>query len=97
MATIHLTAEDLEQLSNQLLSWKQTLTDTNNKVKNTITQMDGWRDPQYQMFLNAITLTHSQLTQYSESMEHLARSLKQYAQQQKETVSRLGSNIKKTN
>lgn len=93
MATINLTAEDLEQLANQLLAWKRNLSATNSKVKSTITQMDGWRDPQYQMFLNAIGMTHGQLNQYAASMEKLARSLKQYAQQQKELVSRFCNQV----
>lgn len=93
MATINLTSEDLEQLSRQLQSWKNEISNTNNKVKSTIQQMDGWKDPQYQMFLNAVTMTHEQLAQYAENMEQLARALKMYAQQQRQMVQEFNSNM----
>lgn len=93
MPIINLTAEDLEQRANQLLAWNRQLCDAGNRVKCTITQMDGWRDPQYQMFLSSVTMTHGQLIQYAASMEKLARSLKIYAQQQQEMVSSFGSNM----
>lgn len=96
MATINLTAEDLEQLSRQLQSWKTDICNINNRVKNTIQSMDGWRDPQYQMFLNAVTMTHGQLAQYAESMEQLARTLKLYAQQQREMVQQFNNNMNTT-
>lgn len=96
MATINLTAEDLEHLSQQLQSWKTEIWDLNNRVKNTIQDMDGWRDPQYLMFLNAVTMTHGQLAQYAESMEQLAHTLKLYAQQQRELVQQFNNNMNST-
>lgn len=86
MARIQLTAEDLESLAYQLRSWTSDIENLNNQIKNTIVQMDGWRDPQHIMFLNAVTMTHDQLKQYAESMAELARALKAYAQLQEDTV-----------
>ncbi|MCI7697997.1 MAG: hypothetical protein MSQ05_01185 [Akkermansia sp.] len=86
MAKIQLTAEDLERLASQLRTWTSDIENLNNQIKNTIAQMDGWRDPQHVMFLNAVTMTHAQLKQYADCMVQLARALKVYAQLQEDSV-----------
>lgn len=95
MPNIQLTAEDLESLAAQLRTWTSDITSLNNQIKNTITQMDGWRDPQHVMFLDSVTMTHAQLKQYADGMEQLARALKTYAQLQKETVRIFRSDMNK--
>lgn len=97
MATINLTAEDLDELSRQLQSWTNDICGINNRVSSTIREMDGWKDPQYQMFLNAVTLTHGQLAQYAQSMEQLADALKLYARQQREMVRQFNRNMNSIN
>lgn len=86
MAKIQLTADDLERLAFQLLTWTSDIKNLNNQIKNTIAQMDGWSDPQHVMFLNAVTMSHAQLKQYAEGMVQLARALKVYAQLQEDSV-----------
>ncbi|MGN0820695.1 MAG: WXG100 family type VII secretion target [Akkermansia sp.] len=93
MPNIQLTAEDLERLASQLRTWTSDITNLNNQIKNTITQMDGWRDPQHVMFLNAVTMSHAQLKQYADGMEQLARALKTYAQLQEDTVKSFRSDM----
>lgn len=56
----------------------------NTRLRTQIKNMDGWRDPQFMMFLNAIETTSSQLQTYIKNMEQMGKSLKIYADQQKE-------------
>lgn len=93
MATINLSSEQLQELSRQLDAWRQDIAYTNNGIKNTISMVEGWNDPQYQMFLSAIELTHNQLAQYCNNLETMAKNLRLYADQQRDINSSFGSNI----
>lgn len=93
MAQINLTSEDLTDLSRLMIKWRDEMKALNNKLTNQIKTMDGWRDPQFQMFLNAIEMTSSQLNTYIKNMEHMGKSLKMYADQQKEINSQFRSQM----
>lgn len=93
MATINLSSEQLQELSRQLDSWRQEIVCTNSSIKSTISMVEGWKDPQYQMFQSAIVMTHNQLEQYCNSLETLSKNLRLYAEQQRDINSSFGSNI----
>lgn len=84
MAQINLTSEDLTELSNLMMKWREELRSLNSRLTSQIKTMDGWRDPQFAMFLNAIEMTSHQLESYIKNMEQMGKSLKIYANQQKE-------------
>lgn len=84
MAQINLTSDDLTTLSSLMMKWKEDLRSLNGRLCSQIKTMDGWRDPQFIMFLNAIEATSRQLETYIKNMEQMGRSLKLYANQQKE-------------
>ena len=84
MAQINLTSDDLTSLSNLMMKWRDELRSLNGRLCSQIKTMDGWRDPQFAMFLNAIEMTSRQLESYIKNMEHMGKSLKVYANQQKE-------------
>lgn len=84
MAQINLTSEDLTDLSRLMIKWRDDMNNLNTRLRSQIKNMDGWRDPQFMMFLNAIETTSSQLQTYIKNMEQMGKSLKIYAEQQKE-------------
>lgn len=84
MAQINLTSEDLTDLSRLMIKWRDDMNNLNTRLRSQIKNMDGWRDPQFMMFLNAIETTSSQLQTYIKNMEQMGKSLKIYADQQKE-------------
>lgn len=84
MAQINLTSEDLTDLSRLMIKWRDDMNNLNTRLRTQIKNMDGWRDPQFMMFLNAIETTSSQLQTYIKNMEQMGKSLKIYADQQKE-------------
>ena len=84
MAQINLTSEDLTDLSRLMIKWRDDMNNLNTRLRTQIKNMDGWRDPQFMMFLNAIDTTSSQLQTYIKNMEQMGKSLKIYADQQKE-------------
>lgn len=84
MAQINLTSEDLTDLSRLMIKWRDDMNNLNTRLRTQIKNMDGWRDPQFMMFLNAIETTSSQLQTYIKNMEQMGKSLKIYAEQQKE-------------
>lgn len=84
MAQINLTSDDLTELARLMLKWKEELRSLNSRLTSQIKTMDGWRDPQFAMFLNAIEMTSQQLESYIRNMEHMGQSLKVYANQQHE-------------
>lgn len=93
MAQINLTADELTTLSNLMMKWKEDLRSLNGRLCSQIKTMDGWRDPQYIMFLNAIENTSLQLENYIKNMEQMGRSLKLYANQQRCMNAQLRSQI----
>ena len=84
MAQINLTSEDLTDLSRLMIKWRDNMNNLNSRLRTQIKNMDGWRDPQFMMFLNAIETTSAQLQTYIKNMEQMGKSLKIYAEQQKE-------------
>lgn len=98
MPSIQLSSEELLALAQQLKNWHSELTSVNKNIKSTIEGMSSsWRDPQYQMFLNAIDTTHRQVQQYSLCLESLAQNLQMYAEQQQEMNSSFRSNMNSIN
>lgn len=93
MAQINLTSDDLTTLSNLMMKWREDLRSLNGRLCSQIKTMDGWRDPQFIMFLNAIETTSRQLESYIKNMEQMGRGLKIYANQQKEMNAQLRSQI----
>ncbi len=93
MANINLSAEDLEELSNQMKNWAQQLSELNRKLVSQVKGMDAWRDPQHIAFLNVIETTAKQVEAYSRNMEGMGKSLKIYANQQREINARFRSQI----
>ena len=93
MAQINLTSDDLVTLSNLMRKWEMDLRSLNQKLCNQIKTMDGWRDPQFYMFLQAIEGTSSQLESYIKNLDAMSRSLKIYANQQKEMNSQFRRDI----
>lgn len=93
MAQINLTSDDLTELSNLMMKWRDELSSLNGRLCCQIRTMDGWRDPQFAMFLNAIEITSQQLENYIENMEKMGKSLKIYANQQKEINAHFRSQI----
>lgn len=93
MAQINLTSDDLTELSNYMMKWKEELHILNGSLCNQIKTMDGWRDPQFIMFLNAIETISQRLESYVKNMEQMGRSLKIYANQQKEMNAQLRAQI----
>ena len=93
MAQINLTSDELTTLSNLMMKWKEDLRSLNGRLCSQIKTMDGWRDPQYIMFLNAIENTSLQLENYIKNMEQMGRSLKLYANQQRCMNAQLRSQI----
>lgn len=93
MAQINLTSEDLKNLSNLMVKWKVDMNDLNSRLKSQIKSMEGWRDPQFIMFLNAIETTSAQLQTYIKNMEHMGKSLSIYAEQQREMNAQFRSQI----
>lgn len=84
MAIINLTSDDLETLSRHMQRWKEELSLLNSRLRSQIKTMDGWRDPQFYMFLNTIEMTSAHVESYVKNMEAIGRSLHLYAEQQKE-------------
>ena len=84
MAQINLTSEDLKNLSNLMHKWRYDMNNLNSRLRTQIKNMEGWRDPQFIMFLNAIETTSAQLQTYIKNMEHMGKSLSIYAEQQRE-------------
>lgn len=76
-----------------MLKWREELRSLNSRLCSQIKTMDGWRDPQFVMFLNAIEATSRQLENYIKNMEQMGRSLKIYANQQKEMNAQLRAQI----
>ena len=93
MAQINLTSDDLTELSNSMMKWKDDLRTLYCSLCSQIKTMEGWRDPQFIMFLNAIETTSQQLESYVRNMEQMGRSLKIYANQQKEMNAHLRAQI----
>ena len=93
MADINLTSDDLIELSNFMMKWRDDLRSLNDRLCSQVKNMDGWRDPQFVMFLNAIEMTSQQLISYIRNMEQMGQSLKIYANQQREMNARLRSQI----
>lgn len=94
MATINLSSEQLVDLSRQLITWKVNINYTGQQIKSTVRSMQGWKDPQFAMFRGAIEMTQGQLEQYCNSLEQLAKTLKMYAEQQKEVNAAFEKNMK---
>lgn len=97
MAIVNLSPEEMAEMANRLQSWRMSLSELNNGVKNTISQMDGWKDPQHAMFLQTVEITHAQLVQYMESLERFANSMNTYARQQIEMREELRRQINSIN
>lgn len=93
MAVINLTSDDLKTLSRHMLKWKEDLSSLNSRLRTQIRSMDGWRDPQFAMFLNAIEMTSAQIETYARNMEAMSKSLNIYANQQKEMNAQFRSQI----
>lgn len=93
MAQINLTSDDLTELSNYMMKWKEDLRNLYGSLCSQIRTMEGWRDPQFIMFLNAIESTSQQLESYVNNMEQMGRSLKIYANRQKEMNAHLRAQI----
>ena len=94
MAKINLTADELTTLSNHMLKWREDIRSLNSKLCNQVRTMDGWRDPQFIMFLNAIENASQQLECYTKNLEQMGRSLKIYANQQRTMNTQLRSQIR---
>lgn len=93
MAVINLTSDDLKTLSRHMLKWKEDLSSLNSRLRSQILTMDGWRDPQFAMFLNAIEMTSAQIETYARNMEAMAKGLNVYANQQNEMNAQFRSQI----
>lgn len=93
MAQINLTSDELTTLSNLMMKWREDLRSLNGKLCSQVKTMEGWRDPQFIMFLNAIENASHQLECYTKNLEQMGRSLKIYANQQRHLTSQLRSQI----
>ena len=76
-----------------MIKWREDLRNLNGRLCSQIKTMDGWRDPQFILFLNAIETTSRQLECYSKNLEQMGRSLKIYAIQQSTMTTRFKSQI----
>lgn len=87
MAYINLTVDDLIHLSNMMMKWREELHILNERLRSQVRTMEGWRDPQFIMFLHAIEMASNHMETYMMNMEQMGKSLKMYANQQKEANS----------
>ncbi len=93
MARINLTSDDLMTLSNLMQNWEEDLRSLNQRLCNQIRTMDGWKDPQFYMFLQAIETTSQQLESYIRNLDAMGNSLRIYAEQQRSMNSHFRSQI----
>ena len=93
MAKITASPEELASLSNQMKRWSEDLKGLNFKLKNLIRNMEGWRDPQHAMFLQAVEMTSRQMESYTRTMETMGVSLKLYSNKLKDFSSSFRSNM----
>lgn len=82
MANINISPGHLRELCGGISNWERELSDLCDSIKRDVSKIESWRDPQYEMFKNATSMTCNQLIVYIEQLRQMRRSLLMYAEQQ---------------
>ena len=84
MANINISPSQVRDICGSINNWEMKLFELCNSIKMDVGKIDSWRDPQYEMFKNATSMTYNQLLVYIEQLKQMRRSLQIYAENQEE-------------
>lgn len=93
MANINISPSQVRDLCGSINNWENQLFELCNSIKMDVRKIDSWRDPQYEMFKNATSMTYNQLLVYIEQLKQMRHSLQMYAEEQEEARRQFSSGM----
>lgn len=93
MANINISPSLVRDLCGAINNWEIQLFELCNSIKMDVSKIDSWRDPQYEMFKNATSMTYNQLLVYIEQLKQMRYSLQMYAEEQEEARRQFSSGM----
>lgn len=79
MANLNISPGQVKDLCGGIANWEMQLTDLCRSINRDVSKIDSWRDPQYELFKNATSMTYNQILVCIDQLKQMRQSLQMYA------------------